>query len=260
MIKKNDFIEIDFIASVKETNSIFDTTLPEEAEKAGLFQDKERDKEKFKPIKICVGQGMVVQGLDKVIENKEIGKWHEAELQPKEAYGERDAKLVKIMPIRIFKEKGIMPAAGMMLTLDNLLVRIAAVSSGRVIVDFNNPLSGKNIIYKFRIDKKIDDNKEKLEILAGLFLGKPETVKIENNKGIVEFFIKVPEPIEKEFSKKVKEILGLEIEIREAKQEEESEKFEEGKGKKEKQKKAEEKIKVNEEYDGKMRTERPYNE
>ncbi len=256
MIKKNDFVELDFIASVKETNSVFDTTLPEEAEKAGLLQN-EKDKEKFKPIKICVGRGMALQGLDKALENKEIGKWHEAELQPKEAYGERDAKLVKIMPIRIFKEKGIMPAAGMMLTLDNLLVRIAAVSSGRVITDFNNPLSGKVVIYKFKIGRKIDDAKEKLEILAGLFLGKPESVKIENNKGIVEFFIKVPEAIEKEFSKKAKEILGLEIEIREARKEEESEKFVEGKEKKEKQKKAEEKIDINE-GDRKTMTERPY--
>lgn len=212
MLKKNDFVEIDFIARVKETNNIFDTTLPDEAEKAGLLQDK-KEKERFKPIKICIGQAIILPGLDNALEGKEVGKWDEIELKPAEAFGERDLKLVKIIPIGVFRKKGIMPQAGMMLTLDGMLVRIAAVSSGRVIADFNNPLSGKAVIYKFKINKKFDDEKEKLEILTSLLLGKPEKVSIENGKGIVEFKINVPDTIKEEFSKKVKEILKIDVEV-----------------------------------------------
>lgn len=248
MLKKNDFVEIDFIAKVKETNSVFDTTIPEEAENAGLLHEEknEKEKEKFKPFKICIGQGMVVHGLDKALENKEIEskeheKWYEAELLPKDAFGERDSKLVRIIPINAFREKGVEPQAGMMLTLDNLLVRIVSVSSGRVIVDFNNPLAGKVIVYKFRINKKIDDATEKLKILTDFFIGMAEKVNIENGKGIIEFKIKVPDAVQKEFSKKVMEILGLEIEIREAKEEEKE-------------------LEIATKENGKIRTERPYNE
>jgi FKBP-type peptidyl-prolyl cis-trans isomerase 2 len=260
-IKNKDFVELDFIARVKETGAVFDTTILQEAEKAGLGGKEE--KEKFKPTKICVGQGMVLQGLDKALENKEIGKWYEVELLPHEAFGERDSKLVKIIPLKAFRDKGVEPAAGMMLNLDNLLVRIAAVSSGRVIADFNNPLSGKSILYKFKINRKIDDKKEGLEILTEFFLGKPEKVDIENGKGVVEFKIKVPDSIKEEFSKRVKEILGLDIEIRV--KEEKSELKEEATGEKtKKQKISKSKEKLKEDLQAgeeeKIMPERPYNE
>lgn len=241
MVKKNDFIELDFTAVVKETSNVFDTTLPEEAEKAGLLHSK-KEKEKFKPIKVCIGQGMLLKGLDNAIENKEIGKWHEIELNPKEAFGERDAKLVKTIPLRVFREKGIMPQAGMVLNLDGILVRIAAVSSGRVISDFNNPLSGKTIIYKFRVNRIVENQQEKLEILTEFLLGKAEKTSIENGKGIIEFPFKMPEAMSAEFSKRVKEIMGVDAEIRELKKEgKKAEKPEPGEN-------------------GKIRTERPYNE
>ena len=217
MLNKNDFAEIDFVARVKETDAVFDTTIPEEAEKAGLLHEAEKGR--FVPLRACIGQGMLVLGLDKALENKELNKWHEIEVMPKEAFGERDAKLVKIIPLRIFMEKGIMPQAGMMLNLDGMLVRIASVSSGRVITDFNNPLAGRIILYKFRINRKIEDAKDKLQILGDFLLGKAENARIENGKGIVDFFMKVPDEIQKEFAKKVKEVIGIDAEIREAKPE-----------------------------------------
>lgn len=213
MIKKNDFVEIDFTARVKEANSVFDTTLLDEAEKAGLLHDAS-EKSRFVPLRICIGQGMLLPGLDKALEGKDFQKWHEVEIPPKEAFGERDAKLVKIIPLRIFREKGIMPMPGMMLNLDGMLVRIASVSSGRVITDFNNPLAGRAVVYRFKINKAIEDAAEKLKILAGFLLGKAENARIENGKGIIEFFMRVPDVIQKDFSKKVKEIINLEVEIK----------------------------------------------
>lgn len=210
-IRNNDFIELAFVARVKETGEVFDTTLEEEAKKAGLFNEKE--KERFQPLRICVGQGMVVKGLDKSLEDKEAGKEYEIELNPEDAFGKRDKKLVKIMPLSAFREKGIEPAAGMMLALDTLLVRISAVTSGRVIVDFNNPLSGKHIIYKYKINKKIDDKKEQISILSKLFVGVEPEITINDKKTIVGFDIKLPSKIEDEFRKKVNEILNTELDI-----------------------------------------------
>lgn len=211
-IKNNDFIELDFIAKVKETGEIFDSSSEEEAKKYGLFQEKE--KERFKPLKICVGQGMVVKGFDKSLEGKEIGEEYEIELKPEDAFGKRDNKLIKIMPLSAFKERGVEPIAGMMLALDNFLVKICAVTSGRVIVDFNNPLSGKHIIYKFKINNLIEDLKEQLLILSELFIGIEPEINIENKKAIISLKIKLPSKIEEEFKKKVKEILDTELDIK----------------------------------------------
>lgn len=234
-IKNNDFIELDFVGKVKETNEIFDTTMKEEAKKANLVQEKSEDK--FKPLGICVGQGMVVKGFDKALEGKEAGEGYEIELKPEDAFGKRDSKLVRILSLSEFRKRGIEPFAGMMLTLDSFLVRIASVTSGRVIVDFNNPLSGKNISYRFTIRKIVEDSKEKLLILSRLLVGIEPEIKIEEKKAIVEFPFKLPEQIEAEFKKKVKEITGIEVEAKEAKKPEKKE-----------------------EQNGKIEPERPYNE
>lgn len=215
--KNNDFAEIDFIGKVKETGEVFDTSIEEEAKKANLLQEKEG--EKFKPLTVCVGQGMVVKGFDNALNDKETGKEYEIELNPEDAFGKRDSKLVKVMPLAAFRQRGIEPAAGMMLALDSFLVKISSVTSGRVIADFNNPLSGKHIIYKFKINKIIDENKEKISILSRFFIGIEPKAIIDEGKTIIEFEIKLPPKIEEEFKKKIKEILGIEVEIRESKEE-----------------------------------------
>jgi FKBP-type peptidyl-prolyl cis-trans isomerase 2 len=226
MLKKNDFLEIDFIARVKGTEQVFDTTLLEEAKKANMLTEEDEKKEKeveesqkrFKPLKLCIGQGMVIAGLDKALEGKETGKWYEVEIQPQDAFGLRNPKLVKLFSLSAFHERGINPVAGMVLTLDNMLARISTVSSGRVIVDFNSPLASKAVVYRFRINRKIQNKEEKIEILTNFFLGKADKIILEDKKAILEFKSKLPEKRKEKFSKKAKEILGIELEIKEIKE------------------------------------------
>ncbi len=220
-ISKSDFIEIEFTARIKGNNEVFDTTVLEDAKKAKLMEGrKEAD---FKPIKICVGQGMVVKGLDDALVNKDIGEEYEAELKPREAFGDRNPALVRTVPLSVFRQKGVEPVAGAMMNIDNMLVRISAVSSGRVIVDFNNPLAGKDIVYKFRVVSRIDDLKEKVEVLANFFLGKTD-VKLDGDKAMLEVEILLPDGFLEEFKKKVKDILGIEVEIKEKEEKKKQEK------------------------------------
>lgn len=255
MIKKNDFIELDFTAKIKETGNVFDTTLMEEAKKAGLPADAEE----IKPLKICVGQEMVVSGLDKALEGKETGKSYAVELKPREAFGERNAKLVRIVPVKAFIEKDIAPVRGMMLTLDGMLARIVSVSGGRVVVDFNNPLAGKVIEYNFTIKRQITQTEEKLAVLANFYLREKPTIKLnEKNEKEAEVEIKgVPRKIHDTFVKKAQELLGISAtlktkkegeqkEAKEAKQTEEK-KEEKQTEEKEKEKKEENKEKKEEE-------------
>ncbi len=222
MIKKNDFIELNFTAKIKETGSVFDTTLPEEAKKAGLPAKAEE----IKPLKICVGQRMVVSGLDAALEGKETGKSYTVELKPREAFGERNAKLIRVMPISVFTKKDIAPVRGMMLTLDGMLARIASVSGGRVVVDFNSPLAGKVIEYSFTIERQITQTGEKLAVLANLYLKEEPEIKLnEKNEKQAEIEIKgTPGKIHDTFVKKVKEILGIDVTVKTKGKEKEEEK------------------------------------
>jgi FKBP-type peptidyl-prolyl cis-trans isomerase 2 len=199
--KKSDFIEIEFVGLAN--GGVFDTNIKKEAEKIDLKIEE-------KPLVVCIGQEMVVKGFDKELENKELGKKYKIKLSPEEAFGTRNKDLIKIIPLSIFKEKNIQPAPGLMLNLDGMLAKILSASGGRVITDFNNPLSGKEIEYEFTIKKKITDEKEKINALQDFFFKKRFTFSLKDKKII---FDKEAEPFLKFFEKKFKEILGKEVEV-----------------------------------------------
>ena len=222
-VQKNDFIEIDFTGKAKD-GDVFDTTNKQEAEKAGL-QIKDP-----KPLIICVGQEMVIPGLDKAFEGKELNKQYSVEIEPKDAFKERKRDLVKLLPKKAFIDNKINPMPGMTLALDSTLVKIVSVSGGRVLVDFNNPLAGKTIIYEFTIKKILSDDKEKVNTIIDFFLkGQKLDFEIKDKKVIfkAQSFYK---PLIEELNKRFKDILGLEMVLEEKKEEkaEEPEKKEEG--------------------------------
>jgi len=199
-IKKNDFVEIKYTGFAN--GSVFDSNIPEDLKKIN-------EKAKVKETIIIIGQGMVVPGLDKALEEKEMGKEYEVTLSVKEGFGERKKDLVKTIPLKIFTEKNVLPRPGMVLALDNMIAKIITVSGARVITDFNNPLAGKELKYKFQIVKKVEDEKEKCKIVFEmLFRFVP---KFEVGKEVI---VKGPKQMEmfiNALKDKFKEIIGKDI-------------------------------------------------
>lgn len=199
--KKNDFVEIEFVGLANR--EIFDTNIKKEAEKMGLQIET-------KPLIVCIGQGMLVKGFDKALEGKEIGKKYKIEISPDEGFGTRNPSLIKTIPLSAFKQKDVQPAPGLMLDLDGMLTKVLTVSGGRVIVDFNTPLAGKDIEYEFTIKRKITDEKEKINSLQDFFFKKRFGFSVRDKKII---FNKEAEPLLKIFAEKFGEILGKEVEV-----------------------------------------------
>jgi FKBP-type peptidyl-prolyl cis-trans isomerase 2 len=203
-VKKNDFVQLEF--SAYANGELFDSTKEEEIKK--LNPDA-----KPRPVIAAVGQKMIVDGFDASLEGKEIGKDYEIKLSPKDAFGERNRALVRIVPVGIFTERKIRPQAGMTLALDNNLVKILSVSGGRVSVDFNNPLSGKEIVYKFKITRQVTEDKEKSEALFEAFFR--FVPKFELGEKITVSGPKILEAYTKAFSPKFKELIGKELAFKE---------------------------------------------
>jgi FKBP-type peptidyl-prolyl cis-trans isomerase SlyD len=183
MISKGDFVELEFTA--KADGEIFDTTDAEIAKSIGY-------KGEVRPIKIIVGEGMVVKGLDKSLEGKDIGKEYEINLKPKEAFGERSSSLIKIVPINAFNDKSMLKE-NEYIAVEGLVARILKVGSGRVVLDFNHPLAGKEITYKFKIKRKIEDEEEKIKAILEFFNIKD--YKIEKDEKI-KIIAKIPKAAE----------------------------------------------------------------
>jgi FKBP-type peptidyl-prolyl cis-trans isomerase 2 len=157
---------------------------------------------------------MAIKGLDDALNGKEVGKEHSIEIKPEEAFGKRDPNMVKMIPLRAFIQQKVYPEKGMQLSLDGMIVKILSNSGGRVLVDFNNPIAGREVIYKFTIIKKIEEIKEKVNALQEFFFRKKFDFELKDKKiiftvqkGLSKFLEAVSKPIE--------EILGLSIEIKE---------------------------------------------
>ncbi len=203
-VRKNDFVEIEFTGSAD--GKIFDTNIKKEAEKINLKIEEV-------PLIVCIGQGMLVKGFDNALEGKELDKEYKIKLSPEEAFGARNKELIKIIPLKVFREKNIAPAAGLVLNFDGFLARIITVSGGRVITDFNNPLAGKETEYTFKIKRKITDEKEKINALQDFFFKKRFEFEIKDKK--VVFRDKNIKPLIEMFKDKFKEILNLGVETEE---------------------------------------------
>ena len=204
-VKKNDFIELEFMGKVKN-GEVFDTNISEEAKKIGLKIDD-------KPFILCIGQEMVIKGLDKSLNGKEIGKTSSVDLLPSEAFQERKSSLVRLIPLSVFTQQKILPKQGMTLALDNMLVKIVSVSGGRVLVDFNNPLSGKIVSYEFTIKRKVDDINEKIQAITDYFIRKDVKFDLKDTKILLEIE-EAFSPIIAILNNKFKPIINLEFELK----------------------------------------------
>ncbi len=219
MIAKNDFIELEFTARIKD-GEVFDTNIESEAKKAKF------DTKNIKQLIIAVGANMVIKGLDKALEGKELDKEYSLNLSPDDAFGKRDPGLVKTIPIKAFEQQKIYPQKGAQLVIDGMLVKIVSVSGGRVLVDFNNPLSGKIVVYQFKIKRKVEDIGEKINTLQDFFFKQHFDFSVKEKQVI----FKIPEASKqfeqfiKIFEKPFKEILDLHIKSEFVKTEENSNK------------------------------------
>lgn len=201
-VKKNDFIEIEFTGKIADSGEIFDTNIESVAKDAKL------ESKDVKPFVMSVGHKMLPVGFDKDLEGKEINHDYKIEISPEEGFGKRNPQMIRMIPTKMFHEQNINPQRGMQLSLDGQLVKILSSDRGRTLVDFNNPLAGKKIIYEYKINRKVEDEKEKIDALQNFLFRK--TFEFEKKDNVIKF--KVPKDFEqfvKILSGKFEEILGL---------------------------------------------------
>lgn len=205
--KKNDFVEIEFTGTITDSGEIFDTTKQDDVKKANL-QIKD-----VKPFILSIGNKMLPTGFDKDLEGKEVGKDYTLNLKAKDAFGERQPKLIKMVPTKLFLQQKINPVRGMQLSLDGQMVRVVSSSGGRTLVDFNGPLAGKDITYSYKILREIKDDKEKVAGLQDFLFRRQFDYEIKENK-LIFSVEQQAEPYIKMFAPKFEELLGKQVEVK----------------------------------------------
>ncbi len=205
-IKKHDFVELEYVGKLKDSGDVFDTTDEKVAKKADIFNEKAE----YKPIVICIGEKHIIQGIDDFLEGKELGEY-KLEVKPEQAFGKKDAKLMRLIPISKFKEQNIQPIPGLRLNIDGYVGTVRNVSGGRTIVDFNHPLAGRELVYEIKANKIITDKKIQIESLLKVLLGLKGEVEVKDNKAVIKMDGDLPKELTEEFSKKIKKLTNIDV-------------------------------------------------
>ena len=180
-IDDKDFVKLNYTGKVKETGDVFDTTYEDVAEEAGI---KNENKD-YHPMILAVGSTQLLSKLHDEIKKMDVGEKQTVEIPCEEAFGKRDPSLIQLIPMKEFKKQNIKPFVGMPLSLDGQHGIVRTVDGGRVRVDFNHELAGKDIIYEIEIVDTIDDNVEKIKGLIEVYYGNPN-IDLEKTEILIE--------------------------------------------------------------------------
>jgi peptidylprolyl isomerase len=104
----------------------------------------------------------VLKALDDSFTTMKVDKTSTVEISPEKAFGPRDAEKVKRVHLRQLTEKGINPAIGMRVEFGGKNAIIRSMGAGRVLLDFNPPLAGKTLVYEVIVNKKLENQEEKI--------------------------------------------------------------------------------------------------
>ncbi len=110
------------------------------------------------PFQFLVGSPEIISGLSEAVVGMAEGEEKEVVLPPEKAFGERDERLVKIIPresINLDTE----PKVGMMLNLVfnteqgemTFPATITNLDDQNITIDLNPPLAGQTVIFKIKV-------------------------------------------------------------------------------------------------------------
>ncbi|MEW5896361.1 MAG: peptidylprolyl isomerase [Nanoarchaeota archaeon] len=205
--KHHDFIELNYTGKLAD-GTVFDTTIESVAKTSNLFSEKKS----YQPAVICIGEKQILPGLDAELEGRETGKEYTVTLPPEKAFGKRDVKLVKIISASTFKEHQVEPHPGLQVNIDNEIGVITNISGGRIIVNFNHPLAGKEVTYVFTIVRKITDKNEQVASFVSSTLGLPKEkmkVEVKEDKAAITLPLELPLQISNILMQRLVEVTGL---------------------------------------------------
>jgi FKBP-type peptidyl-prolyl cis-trans isomerase SlyD len=175
-VEKNDFVLIDFVGTTTVDGQVFEKTSPNS------------------PVLVVAGAKQVLAALDSHIIGSKLREPRTVLLPFMQAFGPRREELVRLIPLSQFTSAGVDPKPGQVVELDGMPAKVKSVSAGRVRVDFNHELAGKDVQYVFTVKKKFSDALGKATAAAENMMHlKPqdvtllgETLKLEVGVGVTK--------------------------------------------------------------------------
>lgn len=148
-IEKNQIVSIEY--EVRDGNNVVDSNV------GGA------------PLVFMFGKGQIIPGLENGIQNMAIGEKGDVLVKAEDAYGEYNDEAVQELPREQFA--GIELEMGMSLygqgeDGSTVQVIVKEIGEDTVVIDFNHPLAGKELMFSVTINNIRDASAE--EVLSGV--------------------------------------------------------------------------------------------
>ncbi len=176
------FILVDLTIRDKE-GRVHQTTVEEVARESGIYSEGSI----YLPVLVIPGETDLFPKVMEALRELGEGESFEVRLDPEDAYGPYDRSKVKVFSIKRLEREGIQPKIGATIYLDGQRGVIKSITGGRVTVDFNHPLAGRELVVSGRVVRRIEDDLEKVRaIVADSFDVGLEDIRVERvDDGVV---------------------------------------------------------------------------
>lgn len=147
VIKQGSRVKVDYIGML-EDGTVFDTSIENIAKENKLFNANR----KYEPLEIEIGKGQLIKGFENALINMKKGEEKEVKINPDEAYGVWNEKMVQEVDKSVFGDKEIKKGSVVLMSV-NQQPRPAKVLEvvDKVKLDFNHPLAGKVLVFKIKV-------------------------------------------------------------------------------------------------------------
>lgn len=107
------------------------------------------------PLEFECGSGMVIKGFDDAVRDMEVGEKKHIHLEPAEAYGEVDEKLIQTVPVdRVPNAQDLPVGESVYMQGPNgqpFPVKVVSMDDENVVFDMNHPMAGKPLNFELEL-------------------------------------------------------------------------------------------------------------
>lgn len=112
------------------------------------------------PIEFVVGSGSVIKGFDDAARDMEVGEKRHIHLEPEEAYGQVDERLIQTVPVENVPNAQDLPVGESVYMRgpdgNPFPVKVVSVDDQNVVFDMNHPMAGKPLNFDLELVEVAD--------------------------------------------------------------------------------------------------------
>lgn len=200
-VEQGDVVKLHYVGRDAKTGEIFDLTDPDVADEEGF-----ETQEELGPVKILLGDEQLIEGVEEAVMDMDEGDEQTIEVPQEKAFGSRDSEQIKTISEREFEQHDVTPRRGMPVEIDGQRGRIIMAMNGRVKVDFNHPMAGKDLEYDIEVLETLTGTEEQARAILDKHFEDQYELSVDGEDIEIVFDADVPEDIEESIDEQLSKL------------------------------------------------------